>query len=202
MPINGGYSSLGLKRHRSMSFPSTLNKEKFMNKFARTLCAISYAATLVSALCANGMTAAAQEPQGGPPSGAQERPTLPFPASREPEIKPYDRVITKDAKSDEGVFTVHRGEEKLYYEIPKNEFLLRSAQKGTREGSPGGQRAGEHHAGRRRRRSGAGHPSGPGGAPPQPLPAARGGVRRHRRPERAIPESRQARHHPPDHQFF
>src|SRR5215471_10498773 len=93
-----------------------------MNKFARTLCAISFAATLVSASGANGSTARAQEPQGGPPSGAQERPSLPFPASREPEIKPYDRVITKDAKSDEGVFTVHRIKEKVYYEIPKKEL--------------------------------------------------------------------------------
>src|SRR5215467_14637397 len=118
MPINGGYSSLGLKRHHSMSFPSILNKEKFMHKFARTLCAISFAAALVSALGANGSTTMAQDQ----PSGAQERPSLPFPTSREPEIKPYDRVITKDAKSDEGVFTVHRIKEKVYYEIPKKEL--------------------------------------------------------------------------------
>ncbi len=31
-------------------------------------------------------------------------------------------MITKDAKSDEGVFTVHRVKEKVYYEIPKKEF--------------------------------------------------------------------------------
>src|SRR5262245_61298541 len=122
MPINGEYSSFGLKRHHSTNFPSIPKKEKFMNKIARTLCAISFAATLVSALGANGSTARAQEPQGGPPSGAQERPTLPFPSSREPEIKPYDRVITKDAKSDEGVFTIHRVKEKIYYEIPKKEL--------------------------------------------------------------------------------
>ena len=39
-----------------------------------------------------------------------------------PEIKPYDRVITKEAKSDEGVFTVHRIKEKVFYEIPKKEL--------------------------------------------------------------------------------
>src|SRR6266545_6476578 len=122
MPINGEYSSFGLKRHHSTNIPSIPKKEKFMNKFARTLCAISFAAALVSALGSNGSTTRAQEPQGGPPSGAQERPSLPFPASREPEIKPYDKVITKDAKSDEGVFTVHRVKEKVYYEIPKKEF--------------------------------------------------------------------------------
>src|SRR5499426_1727580 len=122
MPINGEYSSFGLKRRHSTSIPSTSKKEKFMNKFARTLCAIPFAAALVSALGSNGSTTRAQEPQGGPPSGAQERPSLPFPASREPEIKPYDKVITKDAKSDEGVFTVHRVKEKVYYEIPKKEL--------------------------------------------------------------------------------
>jgi hypothetical protein len=31
-------------------------------------------------------------------------------------------VITKDAKSDEGIFTIHTIKEKVYYEIPKNEL--------------------------------------------------------------------------------
>ena len=35
-----------------------------------------------------------------------------------PEIKPYDEVITAKAKTDEGLFDVHRIEDKLYYEIP------------------------------------------------------------------------------------
>lgn len=38
------------------------------------------------------------------------------------EFKPYDSVITKDAKSKDGVFKVHRVKEKLYYEIPKTEL--------------------------------------------------------------------------------
>lgn len=62
-----------------------------------------------------------QEPPTTPPAGA-ERPGFPGQQSREPEIKPYDRVITKDAKSDEGVFTVHRIKERVYYEIPKKEL--------------------------------------------------------------------------------
>ena len=93
-----------------------------MTKFASTLCAIFFAALLASALGVNGSATRAQEPPSGPPSGAQERPSLPFPTSREPEIRPYDRVITKDAKSDEGIFTVHRVKEKIYYEIPKKEL--------------------------------------------------------------------------------
>lgn len=36
-----------------------------------------------------------------------------------PEIKSYDSVITSEAKSQPGVFVVHRIKEKLYYEIPK-----------------------------------------------------------------------------------
>jgi len=62
-----------------------------------------------------------QEPQT-PPTAAgpgQERPTRP---EVTPEPKPYERVITKDAKSDDGVFTVHTIKEKVYYEIPKAEL--------------------------------------------------------------------------------
>ncbi len=34
----------------------------------------------------------------------------------------YDRVITKDAKSKPGIFTVHEVKERYYYEIPKTEL--------------------------------------------------------------------------------
>jgi hypothetical protein len=40
--------------------------------------------------------------------------------SQDPQ--PYDRVITKDAKSKKGVFTVHQIKDKYYYEIPKSEL--------------------------------------------------------------------------------
>jgi hypothetical protein len=39
-----------------------------------------------------------------------------------PEPRPYDRVITREAKSDTGIFTVHRIGDRLYYEIPKGEL--------------------------------------------------------------------------------
>src|SRR4029079_3636123 len=58
-------------------------------------------------------------PQTPPAGGGQERPGRPDQA---PEPKPYDRVITKEAKSDEGVFTIHTIKEKVYYEIPKSEL--------------------------------------------------------------------------------
>ena len=39
-----------------------------------------------------------------------------------PNPQPYERVITKDAKSKKGVFTVHQIGERYYYEIPKNQL--------------------------------------------------------------------------------
>ena len=36
--------------------------------------------------------------------------------------KPYNKVITKDAKSDAGLFTVHTVDDKFYYEIPDSLF--------------------------------------------------------------------------------
>ncbi len=67
--------------------------------------------------------ALAQDPPATPPGaqqpGAQEGFRRPEP---QPQIKPYDRVITKDAKSDKGLFTVHQIKEKYFYEIPKEEL--------------------------------------------------------------------------------
>ena len=44
------------------------------------------------------------------------------PGDKKNKIKPYDKVITKDAKSDEGLFTNHQVEENHYYEIPDSLF--------------------------------------------------------------------------------
>src|SRR5258707_1620343 len=60
-----------------------------------------------------------QDPPGSPAATGQERPGRP---EQQPEIKPYDKVITKEAKSDEGIFTIHTVKEKVYYEIPKSEL--------------------------------------------------------------------------------
>jgi len=87
-----------------------------------------------------------QEPPQDPPAGGagggrggQQ--------AREPQIRPYDRVITKEAKSDEGIFTVHRIGDRVYYEIPKDklgrEFLWVSQIARTTLGAGyGGQSAG------------------------------------------------------------
>ena len=62
-----------------------------------------------------------QDPPAPPAGGGtgQERPGRP---DQQAEPRPYDRVITKEAKSDEGIFTVHTIKEKVYYEIPKSEL--------------------------------------------------------------------------------
>jgi hypothetical protein len=65
----------------------------------------------------------------------------------DPVIRPYDRVITREATSKTGVFTVHRIKDRLFYEIPKEtlgrEFLWVSQIKSTTLGAGyGGQAAG------------------------------------------------------------
>lgn len=74
--------------------------------------------------------------QGGGPGrfggGGQARPTGP---------RPYGDVITEDAKSDPGVFTVHRIEDRVLFEIPKaglgKEMLLATEIAATPAGSGG-----------------------------------------------------------------
>ena len=62
----------------------------------------------------------AQDPPTPPAGGTgQERPGRP---DQQPQIKPYDRVITREAKTDDGVFKIHTIKDKIYYEIPKSEL--------------------------------------------------------------------------------
>ncbi len=39
-----------------------------------------------------------------------------------PEPRPYEKVVTKEYKTDEGVFKVHRNRDRVLYEIPKREL--------------------------------------------------------------------------------
>lgn len=57
-------------------------------------------------------------PTGGD-TGAASR--MPFGSSSQ-QPQAYSKVITKDAKSKPGVFTVHQVKDKYYYEIPKTEL--------------------------------------------------------------------------------
>jgi len=68
----------------------------------------------------------AQEPAPSPadvPAAAGENgPAGRLPSGSSTQPQAYDKVITTDAKSKTGVFTVHEVKEKYYYEIPKTEL--------------------------------------------------------------------------------
>lgn len=64
-------------------------------------------------------------------------------------IQPYEEVITEEAKTDEGVFKVHRLKEKVFFEIPKNRLgadfvLVNRIAKTTNGVGYGGQKIGTH----------------------------------------------------------
>src|SRR3954470_15034763 len=70
----------------------------------------------------SGAASSTQDPPAQPSAGqGQDQPQRPG-REQQPEIRPYDRVITKEAKSDPGIFTVHALKDKIYYEIPKSEL--------------------------------------------------------------------------------
>src|SRR5687768_10223778 len=80
----------------------------------RTALAVLLALTAGSAL--------AQAPMPMPTTG-QPMPPAGQPARPRPgQPKPYKDVITAEAKSDAGMFLVHRIGDKIYYEIPENRF--------------------------------------------------------------------------------
>ena len=110
----------------------------------RRLAALAVAAAVTWTLA----PAFAQEPPPGGPDPQAPAPEAVFRGLREPEIRPYERVITKDAVTDTGVFTVHRIKDRLFYEIPKDklgqEFLWVSQIAKTTLGvGYGGQAAGQ-----------------------------------------------------------
>ncbi len=76
-----------------------------------------YVSIALSILTAGGIAACAQ-------GGAQTAPS-PRASARdtaENGIKPYHEVITAEAKSDSGLFIVHKVKDKWYYEIPMDLF--------------------------------------------------------------------------------
>ena len=75
------------------------------------------------AVCAAALASAQDEPPAQPPAGGGgggRGGGGAAAAAAEPQ--PYDRVITKDAKTTKGLFTVHQIKERFYYEIPKSEL--------------------------------------------------------------------------------
>lgn len=82
---------------------------------------VNLVATIMLCSCAAG-PAATPSPRPAPtqpaaaPAAAQQPTPNQGPAAQGP--RPYDRVITKTARSDSGLFLVHRTDSRLYYEIP------------------------------------------------------------------------------------
>ncbi|MGH9593464.1 MAG: DUF5117 domain-containing protein, partial [Bryobacteraceae bacterium] len=66
--------------------------------------------------------AAAVQAQEPPQEGGRGQAAGGRGAQQEQEPRPYDRVITKDAKTQPGVFTVHQIKDKYFYEIPTSEL--------------------------------------------------------------------------------
>src|SRR5260370_14925886 len=79
---------------------------------------------MLLALCAATFLSAQDPPPTEPPqtaaAGGPQTPGGAAAPSQDPQ--PYDKVITKEAKSKKGLFTVHQIKDKYYYEIPKSEF--------------------------------------------------------------------------------
>jgi len=63
-----------------------------------------------------------QYAQSGKKKSKDEPVSAPLEKKSESTIKEYGKVITKDAISDEGLFTVHKVDKKYYFEIP-NKYL-------------------------------------------------------------------------------
>jgi hypothetical protein len=90
------------------------------------------------------ITATAQKKEKGK-KGATE--TTPPPAKpKKGEIQPYSKVITSEAKTDDGLFKVHKVDEKFFFEIPDSLFerellmVTRIAKNTSNQSSFGGQK--------------------------------------------------------------
>ena len=93
----------------------------------------------------------AQNRRSAPPAAAPATSATPAPATAAPKtgIRPYKEVITDKAKTDNGLFKVHRLDGKYFYEIPDSLFdremlvVTRYAKTPTVDGTYGGEELNE-----------------------------------------------------------
>jgi hypothetical protein len=78
--------------------------------------------SLLVVLASAALSAQDEPPQQAPAGGGFGGRGGGAAAATVPDPQPYDRVITKDAKTTKGLFTVHQIKERYYYEIPKSEL--------------------------------------------------------------------------------
>ncbi len=79
-------------------------------------------ASLLVAMTASLPAAFSQEKKGGPPTDGPPKTKTPFTPPKAGDLKKYDEVITKDVKTQAGVFAVHTAGEKVMFEIPQDAF--------------------------------------------------------------------------------
>lgn len=72
-------------------------------------------ALLITAFSSEAQNKSSKKKKGTPPPIES---TADKPAAKKDDPQPYSKVITAQAKSDEGLFKVHKVESKFYYEIP------------------------------------------------------------------------------------
>ncbi len=75
---------------------------------------------VVSAFLAFSCSTAKKAGKSGKDASAMAKPPAKKPGKNDPQ--PYSKIITKDAKSDKGLFTVHNVDDKFFYEIPDSLF--------------------------------------------------------------------------------
>jgi len=110
-------------------------------------------AALVAMVSAAAMPAQAQNRRGGttPPPATTQAPVANPAASAAPKtgIRPYREIITDKAKTDNGMFKVHRLDGKYFFEIPDSMFnremlvVTRYAKTPTIDGTYGGEELNE-----------------------------------------------------------
>jgi len=86
---------------------------------SRSILLLSATSCLLSLLHAQDPSPA---PSDAPPTPAPSGPQRTGFRANSQDPQPYNEVITKDAKSKKGIFTVHQVKDKYYYEIPNSEF--------------------------------------------------------------------------------
>ncbi|HCI69552.1 MAG TPA: zinc-dependent metalloprotease, partial [Balneola sp.] len=78
-----------------------------------------FALSLCFVLVVSGCKSSGAATKSGKSSASTQRPP-----AKKGDLKKFSEVITKDAKTDEGLFNVHKVDDKYYFEIP-NEMLER-----------------------------------------------------------------------------
>jgi hypothetical protein len=99
--------------------PKFIEESRMRTSFLCTAVALLVAGTMVAWPIAQGQDTPKEERADEAKKDDAAGP--PRPGARA-KIKPYDKVITKEAKTSAGLFLVHRLDDKVYFEIPSDEL--------------------------------------------------------------------------------